>query len=174
MKVLKFGGTSVANNISINKVIEIVSKQSDKSVVVVSALGGVTDLLDLIMNKALKNDKSFSLELDIIKKRHIELIKKSIKIVNQSKTISFLKNELITKVLSNKLFVGIGLISYSLYLFHYPIFAFVRSLRLATGVIEFSIVATIIFIVSTISYYVIEKPFRNPKIISNSFFLHIF
>ncbi|MFL2599092.1 MAG: bifunctional aspartate kinase/homoserine dehydrogenase I [Flavobacteriaceae bacterium] len=94
MKVLKFGGTSVANNISINKVIEIVSKQSDKSVVVVSALGGVTDLLDLIMNKALKNDKSFSLELDIIKKRHIELIKKSIKIVNQSKTISFLKNEL--------------------------------------------------------------------------------
>ena len=87
MKVLKFGGTSVANNISINKVIEIVSKQSDKSVVVVSALGGVTDLLDLIMNKALKNDKSFSLELDIIKKRHIELIKKAIKIVNQSKTI---------------------------------------------------------------------------------------
>jgi aspartokinase/homoserine dehydrogenase 1 len=46
------------------------------------------------MNKALKNDKSFSLELDIIKKRHIELIKKAIKIVNQSKTISFLKNEL--------------------------------------------------------------------------------
>ena len=46
MKVLKFGGTSVANNTSINKVIEIVSKQSDKSVVVVSALGGVTDLLD--------------------------------------------------------------------------------------------------------------------------------
>ena len=40
MKVLKFGGTSVANNYSINKVIKIVNNQSDKLVVVVSALGG--------------------------------------------------------------------------------------------------------------------------------------
>jgi peptidoglycan/LPS O-acetylase OafA/YrhL len=36
------------------------------------------------------------------------------------------KDELITKILSTKLFVGIGLISYSLYLCHYPIFAFNR------------------------------------------------
>ena len=36
------------------------------------------------------------------------------------------KNEIITKILSTKLFVGIGLISYSLYLWHYPIFAFSR------------------------------------------------
>ena len=31
------------------------------------------------------------------------------------------KDELITKILSSKIFVGVGLISYSLYLWHYPI-----------------------------------------------------
>ena len=34
------------------------------------------------------------------------------------------KDELITKILSTKLFVGVGLISYSLYLWHYPILLF--------------------------------------------------
>jgi aspartokinase/homoserine dehydrogenase 1 len=47
MQVLKFGGTSVANAENINKVVAIVKESllKDKTVVVVSALGGVTDLL---------------------------------------------------------------------------------------------------------------------------------
>ena len=47
MQVLKFGGTSVANAENINKVVSIVSGRlkKDKTIVVVSALGGVTDLL---------------------------------------------------------------------------------------------------------------------------------
>jgi peptidoglycan/LPS O-acetylase OafA/YrhL len=43
------------------------------------------------------------------------------------------KDELITKILSTKLFVGIGLISYSLYLWHYPIFVFAAKLDIADG-----------------------------------------
>ena len=43
------------------------------------------------------------------------------------------KEELITKILSSKIFVGIGLISYSLYLWHYPIFAFGRITEITSG-----------------------------------------
>jgi peptidoglycan/LPS O-acetylase OafA/YrhL len=72
------------------------------------------------------------------------------------------KNELITKILSTKLFVGIGLISYSLYLWHYPVFSF-------AGIIEFTqgnlfkklLLAIIILILSIFSYYCIECPARN-------------
>ena len=43
------------------------------------------------------------------------------------------KNSLLTKVLSSKIFVSIGLISYSLYLWHYPILAFERLLDFSDG-----------------------------------------
>ena len=47
MKVLKFGGTSVGSVQAIQQVFEIVQKQSkeNKLVVVVSAMGGTTDVL---------------------------------------------------------------------------------------------------------------------------------
>ena len=47
MQVLKFGGTSVANAVNIQKVAAIVEQaiQKDRTVVVVSALGGITDTL---------------------------------------------------------------------------------------------------------------------------------
>ena len=47
MQVFKFGGTSVANADNINKVVAIVKEsiKKDTTIVVVSALGGVTDLL---------------------------------------------------------------------------------------------------------------------------------
>ena len=75
------------------------------------------------------------------------------------------KNEFVTKILSTKLFVGIGLISYSLYLWHYPIFAFIRLADLSDQgniFFNFLVLMTILFL-SIISYYFIEQPFRNNK-----------
>jgi peptidoglycan/LPS O-acetylase OafA/YrhL len=71
------------------------------------------------------------------------------------------KNELITKILSTKLFVGIGLISYSLYLWHYPIFAFARQTFFDGSITKKLFVGFIIIILSIFSYYFIERPSRN-------------
>ena len=74
------------------------------------------------------------------------------------------ENEIITKILSTKLFVGIGLISYSLYLWHYPIFAFARvTYFLEDNFVKELLSGVVILIVSIVSFYFIEKPFRNKK-----------
>ncbi len=79
-------------------------------------------------------------------------------------------NGFINNILSSKLFVGTGLISYSLYLWHYPIFAFkqIKSQNLS----DFDKVELIILtiILSILSYFLVEKPFRNRKLISRKFF----
>ena len=101
-------------------------------------------------------------------------LKTLIPLLGASLIIFFYKKEgFLNKLFINKFAIGIGLISYSLYLFHYPIFAFVRSLRLATGIFEFSIVAFITFALSILSYFFIEKPFRNPRLINDRTFLKI-
>ena len=45
MKVLKFGGSSVGSKESITNLKQIVESQQDDVIVVVSALGGITDKL---------------------------------------------------------------------------------------------------------------------------------
>ena len=74
------------------------------------------------------------------------------------------KDEIMTKILSSKILSGIGLISYSLYLWHYPIFAFARikSDLTPSQYDKFEwIVLTVV--ISIISYFFIEKFFRNKK-----------
>ncbi|MGH1456653.1 MAG: acyltransferase family protein [Alphaproteobacteria bacterium] len=70
------------------------------------------------------------------------------------------KGELVTDILSSRVFVGVGLISYSLYLWHYPVFAFAR---IDMGALSFMVQMACIaltFILAVISYYIIERPMR--------------
>src|SRR6056300_258084 len=74
------------------------------------------------------------------------------------------KDEIITKILSTKLFVSIGLISYSLYLWHYPIFSFAKITEFVQGsLFNKLLLIPILLICSVISYHFVEKPFRNKK-----------
>jgi len=75
------------------------------------------------------------------------------------------ENNIIKKILSSKLFVSIGLISYSLYLWHYPIFSFAKISGMVSGSIEKKIImAALLFLFSISTYFFIEKPFRNKNV----------
>jgi hypothetical protein len=66
--------------------------------------------------------------------------------------------------MSSKLFVGIGLMSYSLYLWHYPIFALMKISDFAQDdILKKILPEIIILILSMVSYYFIEKPARDKK-----------
>ncbi|MDC1433236.1 acyltransferase [Burkholderiales bacterium] len=69
---------------------------------------------------------------------------------------------LVAKILGMRVFVGIGLISYSAYLLHQPVFAFAR-VRLievpSAHLMGFLSIAS--FVLAGISWKVIEQPFRN-------------
>ncbi len=70
MKVLKFGGTSVGTIDSLTNVKSIVDGYCDKSIVVVSALGGVTDLLINTAKQALHGYASCAGNFERITSRH--------------------------------------------------------------------------------------------------------
>ncbi|MDG1905139.1 MAG: acyltransferase family protein [Arenicella sp.] len=69
------------------------------------------------------------------------------------------KDELVGKVLGSKPFVWVGLISYSAYLWHFPIFAFSRVGKEPTNYDKFEWIA-LTLILSILSYFLVEKPFR--------------
>ncbi len=81
------------------------------------------------------------------------------------------KDAIVVKFLSNKIFTSIGLISYSLYLWHYPIFAFSRIGYLTKNIYHEILVALTILILSILTYYFIEKPFRSSQLVKFKHFI---
>ena len=74
MKVLKFGGTSVGSVNSILSVKKIVEAIEEPVIVVVSALGGITDKLLATSTMASKGDLAYEKELSEIIARHLDVI----------------------------------------------------------------------------------------------------
>ena len=74
MKVLKFGGTSVGSVNSMLSVKRIVEAADDKVIVVVSALGGITDKLIHTSRMAAAGDAAYEREMKEIVNRHIEMV----------------------------------------------------------------------------------------------------
>ncbi len=93
MQVLKFGGTSVANAENINRVVEIVKRsiQKDKTVLVVSALGGVTDMLLTAAALAAECNEEYKEKLTLVEQRHLEAVKQLIPLAQQSQVLSLVK-----------------------------------------------------------------------------------
>jgi bifunctional aspartokinase / homoserine dehydrogenase 1 len=93
MQVLKFGGTSVANAENINKVVEIVSAtiKKEPAVVVVSALGGVTDLLLGAATLAAAGDETYREKLTVVEQRHLDAVKQLLPVAGQSQLLSLVK-----------------------------------------------------------------------------------
>ena len=74
MKVLKFGGSSVGSVHSILSVKKIVEAVEEPVIVVVSALGGITDKLIKTSQMAADGDAAYEKEYRDIVNRHIEMV----------------------------------------------------------------------------------------------------
>lgn len=74
MKVLKFGGTSVGTVKSLTHVKRIVESEEEPVIVVVSALGGITDMLIATARMASKGDTSYLQNYAKIIERHNDVI----------------------------------------------------------------------------------------------------
>ncbi len=93
MQVLKFGGTSVANAENIQKVVSIVKEALTKqpTVVVVSALGGITDTLLGAATQAAAGGEAYKEKLVVIEQRHLEAVKQLLPVTQQSAVLSLVK-----------------------------------------------------------------------------------
>lgn len=111
MKVLKFGGTSVGSVESIHSLKRIVEKEARRQpvIVVVSALGGITDKLISTSQLAVEGDENWKKEYEQMVERHHKIIDT---IITNTKDRELLFNKVDT------LFTELHSIYYGVYLIH--------------------------------------------------------
>ncbi len=77
----------------------------------------------------------------------------------------------VNRLLENRFVVWVGLLSYSLYLFHWPVLAFARYILNTTeGYLHLSLLVQVIclgliFLLSIVSYYAVERPLRRFNVV---------
>ena len=108
MKVLKFGGTSVGSVNSMLSVKKIVEAIDEKVIVVVSALGGITDKLIKTSKMAAEGDSAYEKEMKEIVNRHIEMVYTVIPAGKDREILLDQVNELLSEL--KNIFQGIFLI----------------------------------------------------------------
>ena len=108
MKVLKFGGSSVGSVSSILSVKKIVEAVEDPVIVVVSALGGITDKLIEVSQMAANGNPAYEKEYRDIVNRHIEMVYTVIPAGDARVVLLDQVNELLNEL--KNIFQGISLI----------------------------------------------------------------
>ena len=95
---MKFGGTSVGSVNSILNVKKIVEAEKEPVIVVVSALGGITDKLIATSHMAANGDSAYEVAMAEIKKRHIDMIEELIPDGSQKENLLLIANQLLTEL----------------------------------------------------------------------------
>ena len=93
MQVLKFGGSSVGSADAISKVVDIVIESIEKepTIVVVSAMSGVTDQLLMLAQSASQGNEAYKTIIQNIEQKHLDAVRALLPIQAQSATLSLVK-----------------------------------------------------------------------------------
>ncbi len=108
MKVMKFGGTSVGSVESILSLKRIVEAEKEQVIVVVSALGGITDKLIATSQLALKGDETWKDEFESMMQRHHSMVEAIITDSNKRTTLLTTLDDLFEQLRS--IYYGVFLI----------------------------------------------------------------
>jgi len=93
MKIIKFGGSSVANPENIQRVFSIIKdKLKEHEVAIVfSAFGGVTESLLKIAQLAREGDEAYREVLQTLEEKHLTIVRQLISVQSQSTVMTFVK-----------------------------------------------------------------------------------